>query len=360
MHCCKTTARDIAAAFCMDCGQHLVRCPGFAVCGGLLYPGSGHCREHLKLQGRFRSRLDGLSRDDAFSLELDLTNVGAAGLEITEAYTRLVGDKWTQHQPSFHRLDRLEKRTLPLNIGQLPQGQPSCEVAVACVSSSGEKYLLGTQLRLGVESGDKSVHIEINNSNFAAGATGVLSNQIGAESAATADRDDTCMLDRREGYELELGVRGYHERRARIRRDSIVRHEGAWPKRDYSTTPRPFLSGVDFYLGRNRPSSLAQFAAERQFSSLRFYSSPNELDKGRSMSVSGRQLRFTNRNDQIYVEKCGSHSVLLNNKPLTSERLLEQGDELKLPGARPIRIRCDVEPGRSPQDAGTLILHRIT
>jgi hypothetical protein len=99
--CCRTAAQDIAAAFCNVCGQHLVRCTGFTVCGGLLYPGSGHCHEHLMLQGRFRSRLDGLSRDDDFSLELDLTNIGAADLEITEAFTRLGDSVWTPHQPSY-------------------------------------------------------------------------------------------------------------------------------------------------------------------------------------------------------------------------------------------------------------------
>jgi hypothetical protein len=250
------------------------------------------------------------------------------------------------------------ERTITLNFGQLPQGQPVYEVAVACVTSSGEKYLLGTQGTLRVKSGDQPGMVFHGTVELGTGS--MIHQQTGQESSAPADREVTCILDRREGSEMELDIRGYKERRTRIRRDSEVRHEGAWPKRDYSNTLRPFLSGVDFYLGRNRPSSLAQFAAERQFSSLRFYNSQHELDRTRSMSVSGRQMRFSNRNDQVYIEKCGSHLVRINNQPLTTERRLEHGDELTLPGGRPIRIRCEVEPGRSPQDAGTLILHRIT
>ncbi len=359
--CCRAAALDLAAQMCGSCGQSLVRCPAFSACGGLLFPGGGHCDHHLKLQGQFRSRAGGLSRDDEFSLEVDLTNIGADSLEVTRAFTRLVGGDWAIHQPPFHALAAMQRRTLPLSIGRLPQGHPTCEVAVACVATSGEEHLFGTQLRLAVGAGEKSVHIEINNSNFAAGATGVLSTGIGVDADGTpTERDDTCTLDRREGYEVELGVRGYAQQGARIQRDSVVRLTGAWQDKDKAIIARPFASGTEIFLGRNRASAPGDFHHERQLVSLRIYDSQGQLDRDRSMAVSGRQLKLTCRNDRVYVECVGRHEVRKNSAPLAHahETLLEHDDVLELPGLRPIRIQCGVHSGRTRGAPGSLSLHR--
>ncbi len=358
--CCKAAAQDDAAQFCGECRKALVRCSEFAACGELLYPGGGHCDHHLRLLGQFRSRAGGLSRDDEFSLEVDLTNTGAAALELTRVYTRFAGGAWDSHRPPWHDLAAAQRRPVPVHVGRLPQGHPTCEVAFGCVTASGEEHLFGTQLRLAVGAGEKSVHIEINNSNFEAHSTGVLSNQIGADAERPTERADTCTLDRREGYEMELGIRGYDARGARVRPDSVVEFKGAWQEQDRATIQRPFASGAACFLGRNRPSGHAEFPVDRQLGSLRFYDLRGQLDRDRSMYVSGRQLKLTCRNDRAYVECIGRHEALKNGAPIAHEALLEHDDVLELPGPRPIRIQCGVHSGRTPGAPGRLTLHRLS
>lgn len=358
--CCWNAALDQQANVCRDCGKHIVRCSGFSDCRALLYPGTGHCHDHVQIKGRLQSQLRALSHDDSLSLDLELTNTGFEDLEITRAWTRLGQAAWREEESlRFHSLRRREQRSLSLHAGVLSRGRPTCEIAVACMGPDLEEFLFGAQLRLSVGSGSKSVHIEINNSTFAAGAAGVIGNRIGADYVDHEVPTGAFSFDRNEGYELHHGIRGYRDLRARIRRDSVVELAGAWADRDKSSVDRPFVTRSDFYLGRNRPSGHVDFPREGQLASLRFYDERGELLRERSMELSGRQLRLSCRNDRVLLKSVGRHPALRNEQLLEREVEIQHGDVITLPGRRALSFRIHIAPGSTPAAAGSLCLERL-
>ena len=262
--CCEDSAKDSKAANCGQCGNALLRCHGYAVCGALLEHG-GHCEHHvnpvLELDPGFSPAR--LGEDEHLSIDLKLTNLSpAARLTELRAHVRYGdSDDWTRKSIPARTLNPLKAHEFSLDIGRLAAGTQKAEVALdfhAEIGTCTERYAFSSTILLRVDQKDTRTikkTINIKNSKLAAGAAGVVTtgDTIMDGSRPSMDRPANPpivlkLLQRNATFELDQEVRGYPE--GSIERDVELIFRN-FVKEHHTPIPRPFLHKRKLRCGRD-------------------------------------------------------------------------------------------------------------
>lgn len=218
--CCYTSATDLDATFCGECGKPLLRCMASEECGGLL-DDQGLCTVCVAPRLQVDAgALTAAKVGSAVALPVSIENVSVVGrpLFVTKLWSREANGEWRKEALGWERLDAGQSRPATITASQLSHaGAHNIEILVAVSSRwrwREECYAFSAALRLSVESeASKSAPtVTIGGKDAGHGNTVYISGQ---SDTATKTETTTEALNlemvRAEKEERRLGLRGLSE-----------------------------------------------------------------------------------------------------------------------------------------------------
>lgn len=218
--CCYTSAVDVNATFCGECGKALIRCMAVEECGGLL-DDAALCTvcvsPHVQVDS---GALKVASVGGAVALPVSIANVSVVGrpIFVTRVWSREASSEWRAESLGWERLDAGQARPVSITANKLNRaGAHSIEILVEVASRwrwREERYAFAAALRLHVKAEDKSVGptVTLGGQEAGHGNTVYISGQ--SEKSADLETTDDALdlgMERVEVEERRFGIRGLSE-----------------------------------------------------------------------------------------------------------------------------------------------------
>jgi hypothetical protein len=335
--CCRVTAaRDRAAGFCPECGHRLFRCPA-PDCGSLLPP-LGHCpdcvspRLSLEKGAVLTARLG-----ECLSVPLVLGNESRLRpLSVRSIFREGAGAAEEAVPLTWEGLEAGRTRTFSVGAGPFANaGRQSLHLTIVIAAGFGdveEKYAFTGEVAIDVEGKDPTQvvqHFNLAGADFGTAGMVVANPHASGERRRqddALDRRTDIVLERAERFEIQRGLRGYGEERARIPRDVEFQFAG-FPPGDVPPNG-PLVTGV-LRCGRNgRPKDGSQTGQPNDLC-LRIYDPrTGTLDREASAGISRHVCDFLIQDDRLMVRAATDVGLAFNGQKLAAgdRRVVEHGD----------------------------------
>ena len=349
--CCEQSGQDPEAAYCEQCGNVLIRCPG---CKRLLQP-FGHCESCVQ-PGLFVDKGASLSarRGEILSIPFVLSNASPEHTLLIESI-----EKREHGQPSvgvplaWEKLAPRQARGFPVTLSPLSHGgMHTLELFIRVASDDDipEEFVFTGSLGIDVADDER----QQTTINVQASGTGALIHNLqvaeltGGHERTRIEDLAPIRLDRAERTELESGVRGYPEMHARVARDAVYRFSG-FPDSDLPRNGQLVLASRALRVGRNSVRFDAEQNPHPSDLALRLYRRRDgELDRDGSMALSREHFELQIRNARLYLKAVSLQGVRLNDRHLSrGETQALRHDDIIAPLAanpRDLSIRVRFEP----------------
>lgn len=323
--CCHRYAAETDAAFCPECGHPFLRCMAFAECKSLVTPTQACpvCVAPVLMidagavvQSKTGERL---------SVPLILRNNSTGGRSIFVKQIMKLDNEPVAL--TWESIDAQTERHFTVDMPPLAEGGTHALRMLFVIASRyrglEETYAFtgGTTISVsGQESQQIVQNINLAGAQFQTGGmvhTALNTKDKGSSApAGLADRQNL-PLERAEKYELEQGIRGYHDKGLRVPRNVEFSFTSFRPSEvppDGST----MLVAGRFTVGRNSRNPAPSANAEPNDISLRVYTAAGEVDEPATLAISRHHFDFVVVNDRLCVHARTTHGMELSGAELAS------------------------------------------
>lgn len=351
--CCHRYAAETDAAFCPECGHPFLRCMAFVECKSLVTPTQACpvCVAPVLMidagavvQSKTGERL---------SVPLILRNNSTGGRSI---FVKQIMKLDTASEPvalTWEAIDAQSERHFTIETPPKSEGGTHALRMLFVIASRyrglEETYAFtgGTTISVsGQESQQIVQNINLAGAQFQTGGmvhTALNTKDRGASApTALADRQ-VLPLERAERFELEQGIRGYHDKGLRVPRNvefSFTHFKPAEVPPDGSTM---MMTGR-FTVGRNSRNPSAGANAEPNDICLRVYGRDGEVDEPATLAISRHHFDLVVVNERLCVHARTTHGMELSGAELASGVVspIKPGERLvPIPG-RPDKVTLQV------------------
>ncbi|MCC6989616.1 MAG: hypothetical protein IT181_11495 [Acidobacteria bacterium] len=358
--CCAKYSADPAVAFCPDCRHPLVRCMAVAECRSLV-PATGPCPACVAPQLLVDAGAVVQSKaGERLAVPLILRNQSPAGRTIwVKRLARLDGAEAAPVALTWEQIDAGAERRVVVDTPPLEAGGTYALRVVFVVGSRYRgleeefAFTAGTTIRVASE-GPHTFTQVINVDGVSTQGGGVSTGgavsapvtvDFGDRAASTALLERMALpLDRAERYELEAGVRGYREQRARASRLVAFSFEGfhaaECPPDGATLADRGLLA-----FGRNGRSTGARDAAPNDVCLRAYGARAGVVDEPATLAISRHHFDLVVVNDRVCLLARTTRGLQVNEQDLAAGQLvpLASGDRIiPIPG-RPDKLCLHVD-----------------
>lgn len=321
--CCHRNAPQTDAVFCPECGHQLIRCMAFAECKSLVEP-SHPCPVCVApsllidagavVQSKLGERV---------SVPLILRNESKGGRSIfVKQITKLSGQVAEPVALTWEAIDPQSERHFTIEMPPVAEGGTHALHMLFVVASRyrglEENYAFAGRATIRV-AGQEAAPILQNIQAEGVGAMVHVSlKDHPSSSAATLAERQPLTLERAEKYELEHGIRGYHDKGWRVPRNvefSFTGFRSAEVPPDGST----MLMGGRFTVGRNSRNPDPSANAAPNDVCLRVYDlRTGEVDEPATLAISRHHFDLVVVNERLCVHARTTHGMELSGTELAS------------------------------------------
>lgn len=355
--CCYQRAATRDAAFCGECRSPLLRCMAHEECGGLLGP-DGVCPVCVapELYLDSGARMD-VKAGGALVLPIVIRNSSPVRrpLFVTNIWVRQGDGELKKQDLGWERLDAGATKPVFVQTAALErQGRQLIEISFSVSTRyrwREESFAFRASLEVDIKQGGSIV---INQTIHAGGAEGGLGGAVNApirieadpastKAAASAAEPTRLSVVRADGFERQIGLRGYStgvNKGAVISRNAVVTFNGF--SKDDAPPPRPVTTPDSaLSVGRFPPKGLGGLVDVH----VEAIDAHGKTDEALSRAISRRHFDFFLQNGRLRVHAIGEAGLVVGEARIQRDAFMDvdDGDVIRIlpryPDALALKVR---------------------